>query len=777
MEKYLAHFHKKEDKIVEQPLWNHCFQAAVYAKNDLKSIELGVMSYLAELLHDTGKYTDEAQDYLRAAAAGKHVVRGSVNHTFAGVRLLLENYHNMDQEDVMITNLAAEILAFAIGSHHGLFDCVDSNGKDGYDYRRKRESYNYIVARERFLSDCVNKSKLDELFSDAAKEMEVAFDKLQPISRNLDEMYFYLGLLARLIASAVIDGDRRDTAEFKLQMKYKDYPDDMSGIWKARLAYLEDKLEVLPQETEIEKARQRFSEQCLTFSEKPDGIYRLSLPTGGGKTLASLRAALACAAEKNKKRIIYAIPLLSVLDQNSVVIHEYLGDDTIILEHHSNVIQEKNNGELDEIELIQENWSSPVIITTLVQVFLCLFDGKPSAIRRMQSLCNSVLIIDEVQSVPLNLLSLFNLSMNFLSNICHTTILLCSATQPCLEKTDHALYKTPEELVPYNPEEWKVFRRTVIDMPETMIFSDISSAIKEDLSGSLLFVCNTKKEAAELYSSIDGIEKYHLSGAMCMAHRKEVLKKVREVLDDPDHGAFICVSTQLIESGVHVSFEKVIRMMAGLDNIIQTAGRCNRNGERENPASVRVFRCADENLTTLKEIRNAQNAAEALFEEYETNPAEFSFDLFSDEAVNYYYKKLYASMAEGAQDGPLDGHPTLYELCCGVPKYLEKCSTVESYFMRQSLAEAGKCFRVFDQDTIDVIVPYQGGKDVIADICSEKATHDLSFLSETLKRAKPFIVSIFQNQKEQLEKEGRLIEVNNIFILREYDDELGAFIK
>ena len=775
MDRYLAHFIIREANCIVQSLEAHVRNTAEIAERNLEEIKLGKTAYLAGLLHDMGKYTNEFQCYLQDASGGKKVRRGSVNHTFAGVRFLLENYHPAPEEDA-ITCLTSEITSYAIGSHHGLFDCVDEKGKDGLEDRLKKETYDYRQASERFLEHCAGKSELDCLFRSAKEEIGTNLNimlELAEKSQNEEELNFYLGLLARLVTSAVIDGDRWDTAGFMLQRSFPEASENRKIVWENCLKVFLEKLESLPKETEIQKARHRFSEQCAKLAEKPAGIYRLNLPTGAGKTLASMRAALTCAAAQNKKRIIYAIPLLSVLDQNAKVLRDFLGNDSLILEHHSNVVQEeKKEGELSERELLIENWSSPVIITTLVQLLLTLFDGKMSAVRRMQALCNSILVIDEVQSVPIRLLSLFNLAMNFLATVCHTTILFCSATQPCLENTPHSLYRIPEDLVPYQAADWNVFRRTVIELPQTVSFSEIPSLLERNLTGSLLLVCNTKKEAADLYSQIHGMEKYHLSGSMCMAHRQKVLAQIEEALDDKR--TFICVSTQLIEAGVDVSFGKAVRIMAGLDSILQTAGRCNRHGENGKLVKVSVLRCRDEKLNMLRDIQNAQNAAESLFEEYVRHPDMFEGDFSSEKAVRFYYEHLYAGMSEEAQDGPVKSGPSLFKLGSHVEKYLEKCSTSDKYYLRQSLAESGERFLVFEQDTVDVVVPYQEGKKIIADLCSEKARHDLAFLFNTLKKAKPYTVSLFRNQKDKLAKEGWLSEVNGILVLHEYDEELGV---
>ena len=189
----------------------------------------------------------------------------------------------------------------------------------------------------------------------------------------------------------------------------------------------------------IQSARRIISQQCRQAADSTVGIYRLNVPTGAGKTLSALRFALAHSKAHGKSRIIFTSPLLSILEQNASVIREYVGDDGMILEHHSNVIQpEEDSEELDKAELLMETWdSSPIIITTLVQLLNTMFSGKTSCIRRFHALCDCTIIIDEMQTVPSNLLTLFHLTISFLAKACNTTIVLCSATQPCAEAANH----------------------------------------------------------------------------------------------------------------------------------------------------------------------------------------------------------------------------------------------------------------------------------------------------------------------------------------------------
>lgn len=194
---------------------------------------------------------------------------------------------------------------------------------------------------------------------------------------------------------------------------------------------METKLDQFPQDSPIDRARRAISDQCRQAAQQPGGVFRLNVPTGGGKTLSSLRFALAHARRHRKQRIIFTSPLLSILEQNAAVIRAYIQDDSLILEHHSNLVRTAEDGQkLDERELLTETWESPIILTTLVQLLNTLFSGKTTAIRRFHSLCGSVIVIDEVQTVPSKMLSLFSLAVNFLAEICGATVVLCPPPSP-----------------------------------------------------------------------------------------------------------------------------------------------------------------------------------------------------------------------------------------------------------------------------------------------------------------------------------------------------------
>lgn len=777
---YYAHKREAADgKLIRQTVHEHLVATAQTAARCLHGVGLENTGYLAGLLHDMGKYTEAFRRYLDSGDAGK---RSSVVHTFQGCRYMLERYRQFSAD--FASHITSELIAFAVAAHHGLFDCVDSTQRIGLKYRCEKEDISYDEALSAFCGE-ISVEEIDRLFSKACGEIDEIFARLDENYPLDSDFAFEIGLLARLILSAVIEGDRSDTAAFMNDVRTRSWPEDMTPIWKARLDFMEEKLKAFSCNTPVSLARQDISEACRAFAPQKPGIYRLNVPTGGGKTLSSLRYALAHAMHFNKRRLIFCSPLLSILEQNASVIHEYVGDDSLILEHHSNVVQtwlEKN--ELDERELLVQSWDAPIIITTLVQLLNTMFDGKTTAIRRFQALCGSVIVIDEVQSVPVKLLTLFNLTIEFLSELCGATVILCSATQPELESAQHPLRLTPKEIVPRDERLWAVFRRTELKKLPDMRFDELSEIIRAqmDLSSSLLVVCNKKDEAARLLQSMKSSEyrSFHLSAAMCMQNRREVLSELQAALGKGEK--LLCISTQVIEAGVDISFGTVIRLAAGMDSIVQAAGRCNRSGESEAPRPVYIINCSDESLINLRDIQRGKDASLDLMNAFEAAPERFDGDIVSDAAIRYYYRAYYREMDKDEQDYPCgELKATLFDLMAMNSAYADAESPdINSFLLHQAFKTAGQYFSVFDEDSTDVLVPYGRGKELIAELCSERCRFDMGYRAFLLKEASNYTVSVYHYQRKKLIESGALLSAcdDSVFILAEdfYDDTLGITI-
>lgn len=780
---YPAHIRKVDGKKYIQTVEEHCRGVAEIAAELLRDIGLEKTAYLSGMVHDLGKFSENFKNYIEKAADGEKVQRGSVNHTFAGVRFLLEKHS--DEQLSGFSDIVLEILAYAVGAHHGLFDCVDDNNNNGFTKRIQKEGIDYLNAAQEFLKICCSKQDIEDLLKQSEKEFLPVFNEIEKLADNADakiqntQITFYIGFLARLILSAIIEADRSDTAQFMNGYSEKTVK-NISEIWINCIKNVEQKLSTMPLDKPINKTRAQISALCAEAGNLESGIYRLNLPTGAGKTLTSLRYALHHALAHNKKRIIFTMPLLSIIEQNAGIIHDYIGNEELILEHHSNIVETDENDELDKRELLVESWDVPIIITTMVQLLNTLFAGKTANIRRMQALCNSIIVIDEVQTVPDKMLSLFNLALNFLAKICNATIILCSATQPCFEKTMYPLDKSVKDLITLTKEQETVFKRVRLEYKGEMDceeLADFAAGILEE-NNSLLLVCNTKNEAAVMFnllcSKIKDVKAFHISAGMCTAHRKETIKEMQEALENKQQKV-LCVSTQVIEAGVDVSFARVIRLLAGMDNIVQATGRENRNREFDGIAPGYIVRLKGEFLKGLSEIEDAKNAAADLLVKYRNNPQIYD-DLMSAKAVNEYYKSLYENVKSGYHDFYIESvrDSILNLMSCNGNVDSEKIPEYNKYFMHQALKTAGGLFTVFDESSIDIIVPYDRGTEIIQEVFAV-GDKDYEKLKSILKEAKLYTVSLFKYQKIKLEEQGALIFVPSagVYILQDgYYDEL-----
>ena len=761
-----------------QTCTEHARSVAALAKDFLSPLELVATGEIAGLLHDLGKYTEEFRTYLDRASRGEKVVRGSVIHTFSGVRYMLERFHSHDGS-LPLGDLASELLAISIGSHHGLLDLWNEYHQGGFDHRLNHQPDYDKRAMEAFHAECASADEVRQLYTQAEREICCFYtQRIGSWKQSYEEVLFALSLLSRLITSAVVDADRTDTRCF---MDNQPIPANTLPSWDQCAEQLNAYIGQFPDSTPIQRARSEFSASCAQAADLPPGLYRLDLPTGGGKTLTALRFAILHARKHRMRHVFYVAPLLSILEQNADVIRAAAGDSISVLEHHSNIVRDDmSDEELKQTELLQETWDAPIIITTFVQLLETMFSGKMASVRRFHCLCNSVIIVDEVQSLPPKMLSMFNCAVNFLSQCCGTTIVLCSATQPAFDNrhVQHRMLPSKrlisEELYArYAP----LFRRTVIEDAGLCDMNELATSAVSmlDTSGNLLIVCNTKREAAELYqrlADMTPLPLYHLSAGMCMAHRKEVLTELTAALKAGR--PLICVSTQVIEAGVDISFGAVIRLSAGLDSIVQSAGRCNRHGEHASPQPVQICHLKNERLGPLREIRDAQHALDEMLAEYHRHPAQYHNDLSSDQAVRDYYSALYRHMPIGYQDYHVQEH-TLFTLLSTNHQFMPDRSP--PYHLNQAFRTAGEWFKVFDDASSSVLVPYKEGADIIRQLADQKRYPDSSPVRELLSRAKPYTVSASESQIERMMKCGMLYTLldDSIYVLNDgyYDHDTG----
>lgn len=818
---FVAHRREKDGAI--QNLWNHLKEVSDLTGKFAMKIGLKHQGELIGLLHDLGKATIEFDQYIRSAtglidpdedeyvdAAGK---KGKIDHSSAGAQIIYRYFANRGTE----SKYASEILSLIIASHHSaLIDCLTPDGEDGYSKRmNKSDTKTRIVEATNNLDDAI-RGQLDNLISD--NNFISSFNKqviLLKEENDSDETFkFKIGLLTRFLLSCLIDADRLNTADFefpekKLLRNQGDYIDwsVLKDRLNSHLDGLEDNNGKTDTEKKVNSLRWSISDDCMRFSTKPKGLYQLTVPTGGGKTLSSLRFALNHVHHYDKQdnndpdmdRIIYVIPFTAIIDQNADTVRKILenksNDGTyignVVLEHHSNLTPEE---ETTRQKLLAENWDAPIVFTTMVQFLESLFGYGTRNARRMHQLANAVIIFDEIQTLPLKCVHLFNLAIRFLIKICGSTVVLCTATQPLLDKIkpiERALQITAEQQIVSDVSTlFKELKRVeVYDRCKIGGWknTELAELAKEELeeTGSVLVIVNKKEEAKTLYKLLQNqsnAKTFHLSTSMCPAHRMKILANIKECLQDKK--PVICVSTQLIEAGVDIDFGSVIRFLAGLDSIAQAAGRCNRNGARPQMGRVFIVNPAEENLERLPDIQYGKLVAERVLDEFKTDPAQFDSDIIGPKAIERYYTYyFYAREAEmsylvSSKSG-VGRADNLFRFLSvnslSVNEYQRINNVSPEIVMRQSFMAAAKEFQSIDSSGRGIIVPYGEGKRIICDLC---AANELEKQYTLLKEAQRYSVNVLWYLFDDLVEQKIIREVQQgagIFYLNNqyYSDAYG----
>lgn len=794
----IAHIREKDKQI--QTVEEHLLEVKRLAEQFGEKIGVKHIAGLAGMLHDLGKYTEEFRNYILEAvnSPDSPPKRGSVDHSTAGGKLLYDLLHTPN--DVYKT-LLAEIVGNAIISHHSyLQDFLNVDLESNYLRRvRDKELDNFKETKYYFFKHVINEVDLNTYIEKAKQELIDFLDK-----EETKDFARRIMFLTKYVFSTLIDADRTNSREFE-EDSYQDINDTQAELFKVYYERLMTKIDGFKlnenAHTPINQLRGDMSDQCDVFAKEPSGIYTLSIPTGGGKTLASLRYGLKHAKLYDKKRIIYIVPYTTIIEQNAAEVREILQDDDNILEHHSNVIHdemksgETNEGQIsksEKLKLARDNWDSPIVFTTMVQFLDTYYAYGSRNIRRLHNLSNAVIIFDEVQKVPTHCISLFNYAVNFLNTYGESSIILCTATQPALDFVKHKLDVEPNaEIINDIDHVVESFKRTnIIDRVSGEQFNQekLVRFIDENMQNvnNLLVILNTKKVVKDLYETLKSeysdCDIYHLSTSMCPQHRREILVKVRRQLENKER--VICVSTQLIEAGVDVSFECVIRSLAGLDSIAQAAGRCNRHGE-EVSRNVYIIDYLEENLKYLKEISIGKEITKLILKDLQIDHRSHGGSILSLSAMNYYFKEFYQKN-DMDLDYPVKGmSQTMIELLIAeeadnslLTAYKSKFRKSLPLVIKNSYQTAAKNFRVIDSPTTSVIVPYGEGKEVISDLNGD---HTIDDLSQLFRKAQQYSVNLYSYQLDLLNKNGSLTTLfdEQVYALVDgaYDKEYGINIE
>lgn len=576
MNKYFAHSGILSDKSDWQTLKDHLYSVAEIAEQNSIYFMANKLSYLAGLLHDLGKYSPEFQARLEGSLS-------RVDHATAGAKVAAE----------ILPSPWNNLIAYAIAGHHaGL-----ANGSgEGNGRRALKDRVNLKFGQE-----------LPVLDKDAwVSELVVpSIESLSPqISPNpdVDLQGFQYAFLIRMIFSCLVDADFIDTDNFYKKLENKTllrggYPQLSELKQRLDLTLLEMVKNSDPTK-KVNLLRKDILNSARLKAQLPSGLFSLTVPTGGGKTLSSMAFALDHALAHGMRRVIYVIPFTSIIEQNAKVFRDAFGDlgESSVLEHHSNFDDRRveNTVTRDKLKLAMENWDMPVVVTTAVQFFESLFADRPSRCRKLHNISGSVIILDEAQTLPLKFLRPVMAAIDELARNYSCSIVLCTATQPALCEPDFDKgFSNVREISP-DPE--RLFEElSLVNISHLGELSDGELLSRVKGSQQILTIVNNRRHAQSLFQTlkeqqIEGI--FHLTTLMCAAHRTATLKVIRVRLKQK----LPCrvISTSLVEAGVDIDFPCVMRAEAGLDSIAQAAGRCNRERLRDKAEShVWIFKSPD----------------------------------------------------------------------------------------------------------------------------------------------------------------------------------------
>lgn len=675
--------HRREDGTF-QPLKEHIENVGERAAQFAAAFGAEEHGREAGLLHDIGKYSSKGQKRQRDP---EHTAK--VDHSSAGAQEARRRGDPM--------------AAFAVAGHHG--GLPDRGGKSAAD------DGTLFARLNKTLSGGDNPS---------AWKQEIVLPSSIPMPSwavNCQEGRVQ-ALYTRMLFSCLVDADFLDT-EAALQGRQP----------RGGYASLEELLQKLQShvapwlkkpKNELCAKRSAILQSCLQGGEREEGLYTLTVPTGGGKTVSSLAFALTHAVRHDMKRVVYVIPYTSIIEQNAKVFAEILGPENV-LEHHSQTELADEKGDSETLEarrrrLACENWDAPVIVTTAVQFFESLYAAKTSRCRKLHNLAGSVVIFDEAQTLPVPFLKPCVSAIGELVRHYGVTAVLCTATQPELGRLFNEL--APElsirEIAPEPDELFEFFRRVSFQREGQLSNEELAARLTE--TEQVLCIVNTRKRAREIFQLLPEEGRFHLSTLMTPQDRKRVLDAVRERLKE--RKPCRVVSTSLVEAGVDVDFPAVWREVAGLDSILQAAGRCNREGKKSAAeSSVHIFH-ADGNIPRMLKLNVA--AAESVLADYE--------DVNTRPAIHAYFQTLLWAKGDAALDEK---------------RILES----ESAFMFRNTAEK---FHLIDKKTLTIYIPSK------ADSGDIQALRDKQFSKGLLRRLSQSAVNLYDTECQKLMENGAL---------------------
>lgn len=542
--------HSENRQGYTQPLIVHLQNVSTAAARLGAKFDAESLGRILGLCHDLGKFHPDFQNYITGSQPK------GIDHKMAGALVVRNHWRD---------------LALVVYGHHGGLPCR------GEFKTNKLNDERLIRTAQQAL----------QIASPVMPELEASRIQGPTWLRSPGQCEFFY----RMLFSALVDADFLDTEQhfYPEREEIRTYEVGVTELWK-RIERHQRAFESQPQSS-LNAARREIYASCMAAASQNPGIFRLTVPTGGGKTLSGMGFALKHAMAHGMDRVIFAIPFTSIIEQTANVYRGVFGG-AAVLEHHSAVeSNDRGNGEKGQAEwqrLASENWDAPIIVTTNVQLFESLFANKTSRCRKLHNIARSVIVLDEVQTLPPKLLEPILDVLRELVAHYQVTVVLCSATQPAFENSEFLRgFDNVVEIVPEPQRYFQALKRVHYSFPgeQKLSWEEVAERMRQ--SRQALAIINTKKDALALMQALDDPDALHLSTLLCGAHRRCVMGKVRARLKSgaPCH----VVSTQVVEAGVDFDFPVVLRALGPLDRIVQAAGRCNREGKLPEPGTVAVF--------------------------------------------------------------------------------------------------------------------------------------------------------------------------------------------
>ncbi|MFZ5538953.1 MAG: CRISPR-associated endonuclease Cas3'' [Pseudomonadota bacterium] len=693
-----AHIRLVDGRVETHPLDEHLREVARLARRFAAPFGGGPWAELAGLWHDLGKYRAGFQDYIRRETDPNAHIEQRIGgkdkaHSTAGAVHAIETFKRTHGAGGA---LAARVLAYLIASHHaGLYDWLSATGErsDLCDRLFAADGAYAVDARREY----------EEALAAAPGGILAARQDFDPVTAfgalpGLRDNPLGFALAVRMLFSCLVDADFLDTERFLQPERFAARTRvptiaDLAEAFEAFTAQRDAQLAAAGLAgTKVNRIRADVLAQCRSKAALQPGFFSLEVPTGGGKTLSSLAFALAHARAHGKRRVVYAIPYTSIIEQTADVFRKVFAalGGTAVIEHHSQAESDPDE-ESAASRLACENWDAPLVVTTNVQLFESLFAARTSRCRKLHNLVDSVIVLDEAQQLPPRFLQPVLDTLNLLATHYGATVVLCTATQPVLESTDYFdpsrnLRGLPRP-VPIVDDVDRLFaelKRANVKLPRDWNKRHTLSALADELAARdcVLAIVDRKRDARELHALLpEGA--IHLSGSMCGAHRAARIKEIERRLSDrrrrTDTRPLRVVSTQLVEAGVDLDFPVVYRALAGLDSIAQAAGRCNREGLLDR-GEVVVFLPPQEPHSGP--LRKAADAARSVLHDHPDEP-------LTPALFRRYFQSFYASCNP-------DQH--------GIVDLLR----ANSRDLAVRFRTAAKEFRFIEDDTVAVIVRYRG---------------------------------------------------------------------